>query len=422
MAISYEYEAKKVINYLLELNKLTADTKGAHRVAWTPTWDKALSWFSEKMTSLGANVSTDAINNIYAEIPGESEEALCIGSHLDSVPDGGWLDGALGVVTGIGIAEYLTRNNKKPAKTLYIVNWADEEGARFGRSCIGSSAASGSLLPQEIVNLKDKNGILFSNILKNYHTKPENLLQAHDDFLQKNIQQYIELHIEQAPVLEKQGISAACVEGICGCERLYITFKGQRSHLGCPIDMRNDAFLAAAQAALAFRKIALDHTTNNNFAYCTVGEVKVEPNVINVVPDNCTISLDLRTLDKNVLQSMYHEAIAACQHAAAENNVTVSFKEIWQIPPTHFDSELIKQCKKALANEIDVAPSIISGPLHDAAEIAKMVPSVMMFIQSENGLSHCKEENTSKEALIKGISSFFRLADFLINNKSSKEC
>lgn len=415
MDSKYYNESKFVINLLHELNALTADSNGAHRVAWTPIWDKALSWFCSKMESFGAEISIDAAYNIFAKIPGDSPEALCVGSHLDCVPDGGWLDGALGVVAGIGIAYYFTKEGKRPPKTLYIVNWADEEGARFGRSCMGSSAASGSISPNELKNLKDKNNHTLSDVLSKYNVNVDNLANAHKHFLEKNIQKYIELHIEQAPVLENRGLSAACVTGICGCERLYITFKGQRSHLGCPISMRHDAFLAAAQASLTFRDIAKKYSIDNSFAYCTVGNVKVSPNTINVVPDNCTISLDLRTLNATTLQLMYSEALTACQIAASMNNVEVSFEKIWQIPPTNFDPTLIELCKQALREQIGVATTITSGPLHDAAEIAKMIPSVMMFVQSENGLSHCKEENTDEKALLDGISSFIHLAASIIN-------
>lgn len=409
---NYREEALQVIADLHELRTLTADAEGSHRVAWTPVWDQALEWFSDKMRSFGANVSIDSAHNVYACIPGETSEALCIGSHLDSVPGGGWLDGALGVVAGIGIARHL--QGKTPSKTLYIVSWADEEGARFGRSCVGSAAISGALVPAEVADLKDRTGMTFREALTRYGMTPEGMTQAHEEFVEKHIRQYLELHIEQAPVLESRGLSAAAVTGICGCEREYITFQGQRSHLGCPGSMRHDAFLAAAEAALAFRQIAERHTTDEAYAYCTVGEVIVSPNVINVVPDNCILSLDMRTLDETTLQRMKQEAHDACKAIAAKNGVQVTFETIWQIPPTHFDPSLIQLCQTSLEKEGCPPSVIVSGPLHDAAELAKCVPSAMMFIRSSNGLSHCKEEDTPEHDLSIGIAAFMRLVDALI--------
>lgn len=409
--------AAEVIADLRTLAALTADSSGAHRVAWTPVWDQAQDWFIDKMRALGASISIDEAHNVFACIPGRSDEAICIGSHLDCVPDGGWLDGALGVVAGIGAARLY--QDRKPHKTLYIVSWADEEGARFGRSCVGSAAASGTLRPQDVNNLFDANGISFPEALARYSLTAEEMPKAHETFLRKNIQQYLELHIEQAPVLESRGLSAACVTGICGCEREYITFHGQRSHLGCPIDMRHDAFLAAAEAALAFREIAERHTTGDAFAYCTVGQIDVSPNVINVVPDHCVISLDMRTLDNGVLQKMKEEAHAACRAIAEKNGVNVQFETIWQIPPTHFDPALIQRCQAALTAEGCTPATIVSGPLHDAAEMAKCVPSVMMFVRSSQGLSHCKEEDTPEADLLVGISAFLRLAGSLIDNSNN---
>ena len=269
--------AKNVIGYLKELRKLTADADGAHRVAWTPTWDKAQAWFKEKMEAEGAEISVDSANSVWAKIPGETEEAVLIGSHLDCVPNGGWLDGALVVTGGMGAICRYGIHGKKPKKTIYVVSWADEEGARFGRSCIGSSAVSGALDVEEAAKLKDNDGISFVDALKRYHLDVHDFPKARDEFLAKNIKEYLELHIEQAPVLESQKKSVACVYGITGCERQYITFHGQRTHSGAPIPMRHDAFLAAAEASLAFRDIGLKHD-----AYCTVGKVSVAPDVVTI--------------------------------------------------------------------------------------------------------------------------------------------
>lgn len=416
MSTEWKTCAKEVITDLRELASLTSDELGAHRVAWTPTWDKALEWFKEKMKEEGAELSVDSSYNLFAKIPGETEEAICIGSHLDCVPNGGWLDGALGVVAGMGIIKRYGKNGKKPKKTIYLVNWADEEGARFGRSCIGSSAISGALDAdiEEALKLKDVDGVSFEEALQRYHLDLHDFPKAREEFKLKHITQYIELHIEQAPILESQHKSVACVYGITGCERQYITFTGQRAHSGCPIPMRHDAFLAAAQAALAFRDIGNANTTEGKYAYCTVGKVDVEPGVVTIFPGKCTISLDQRHIDSDTLQKIYQEAHNACLQATEDNGVTVEFEPIWSIPPTIFDATLTELCKEAVKEETGEATAMYSGPLHDAAEMAKILPSVMMFVKSTAGLSHCKEEDTPDEDLETGIAAFLRLADKVI--------
>ncbi len=408
-------DAKKVVADLRELNTLTADEKGAHRIAWTPVWDKAEEWFMEKMKAEGADVSIDSAHNIFAKIQGETDDAVLIGSHLDRVDVGGWLDGALGVGAGMGAIKRYGIHGRKPKKTVYVVSWADEEGARFGRSCIGSSAISGSLPLQEAAALKDNDGISFVEALQRYHLDINDFPKAKDEFNDKHIKSYLELHIEQAPVLESQNRSVACVGGICGCERQYITFTGQRAHSGCPISMRHDSFLAAAQASLAFRDIGQNHTTDDKFAYCTVGKIKVEPDVVTIFPGVCTISLDQRHVDSKILAQIYNEAHDACVKAADENGVHVDFESVWSIPPTIFDEKLVALCQEAITEQTGECKTMYSGPLHDAAEMAKILPSVMMFVKSTKGLSHCKEEDTPDADLECGISAFFRLVDKVVN-------
>ncbi len=407
---NWKESAKGVIKDLRSLAAMTSDESGAHRVAWTPVWDKAVDWFKDMMTQEGAEISIDAAHNIFAKIPGETDEAVLIGSHLDCVPNGGWLDGALGVVAGMGALKRYGIHGKKPKKTLYVVCWADEEGARFGRSCIGSSAVSGALDVQEAARLEDNTGMSFTKALERYDMHVEDFPKARSQFLDKNIKSYLELHIEQAPILENQGKSVACVYGITGCERQYITFKGQPAHSGAPIPMRHDAFLAAAQASLAFREIGLKHD-----AYCTVGKVKVAPDVVTIFPGLCTISLDQRSIDDKVLKAIYDEAKEACLKAAADNKVEVSFEPVWSIPPTIFDSHLADLCKEAVKDETGEGTTMYSGPLHDAAEMAKFLPSIMMFVKSTKGLSHCKEEDTPDADLEAGISAFLRLAEKVLN-------
>ena len=410
MAYDLNMAAKTIVANLRELAALTSDEKGAQRVAWTPVWQQARSWFAEKARAYGAEITVDAAGNTWARIAGKNPEAIVMGSHLDCVPNGGWLDGCYGVVTALEALRYLARSGQ-PDKTVYAVDWADEEGARFSRSLMGSSAVSGTLDIAELANRVDNEGRGISEVLAEYAVDLDNYKEANSQFKQRNVSAYLELHIEQGPVLEQAKKTAACVYGITGVERHYIKFAGQPAHAGSfPTLMRQDAFLAAAQAALAFREIALKYD-----GVCTVGKVRVEPDVVTIVPGSCVISLDQRSIDKDKLALMHLEAQRVVAAAAEMHSVTATWEKIWTIDPTVFDAQLTELCKAAVTDETGEATAMFTGPLHDAAEMAKLVPSIMIFAMSERGLSHCPEENTSDAALECAARAFLRLADKVVN-------
>ncbi len=403
--------AKRAIEDLKELAELTSDEKGAQRVAWTPEWQKARDWFKVKAEELGAVVTIDSAGNQWAKMEGETEEAAAFGSHLDCVPNGGGLDGALGVIGALEVLRQYHRKGIKPKKTIYAVNWADEEGARFGYSCFGSSAASGSLDIKELMGRKDGNGVTFEEAVRMYDVEPENISDAHTQMKARNLGSYLELHIEQGPVLENTGKDVACVYGAAGVERHSIEFTGQSSHAGSfPTRMRQDAFLAAAQSALSFKEIALKYD-----AVCTVGQVRVEPDVVTIVPGKCVISLDQRTIDPVDLMKMHEEAQRVVDQAAKDHGVTAAWDKICTVPPQLFDDHLIELCKAAVEEETAEPANMYSGPLHDAVEMATQVPTVMMFVMSEGGLSHCKQEHTPDKKLKAGVQAFLRLADKVVN-------
>ena len=353
-------------------------------------------------------MSTDAAGNNWVFLPGESDETVIIGGHLDSVPNGGWLDGALGVMAGLGALRMFS--GARPPVTIAVVDWADEEGARFGRSLLGSSAASGSLQIDSVRELVDKQGTRLVDALAENGVQIERMLDAHPALKKINAKAYLELHIEQGPVLESMDKPTGVVLGTFGVERHMIRFTGQAAHSGStPIPMRRDAFLAAAQMALACRDIANRHTTPDARVVCTVGTVKVEPGIVTAVPGVCEISLDQRALDAGVLEQMLADARAASERAARENNVTVEWKTLWRIEPRPFDPALIELCAEAVREVTGDAPRLPSGPLHDAAEMVPHMPVVMMFAYSANGLSHCKEEDTPKPYLRQTIEAFMRL-------------
>jgi N-carbamoyl-L-amino-acid hydrolase len=402
--------AHDVISNLRELASRTSTADGAQRVAWGPVWRDARAWFNDKLSSVGLTATIDAAGNSWTTLPGESQRTVVIGGHLDSVPNGGWLDGPLGVLTGFEVLRMFT--HRRPAVTLKVVDWADEEGARFGRSLLGSSAASGSLRLEDIRALADKQGTRLVDALRENGVSIDRMLDAHRELKAFDARAYLELHIEQGPVLESMNKPTGVVLGTFGVERHLLRFVGQAAHSGStPIPMRRDAFLAAAQSALAFREIARRHSTPDARVVCTVGTVKVEPGIVTAVPGVCEISLDQRALDADVLARMLAEAREAAAAAARENNVSVEWRRLWSIEPRPFDPQLIELCAEAVRDVTGDAPRLPSGPLHDAAEMVPHMPVVMMFAYSSHGLSHCKEEDTPERYLEQTITAFLKLAE-----------
>jgi allantoate deiminase len=407
--------AQRVIADLRELAALTSTPDGAQRLAWGPVWREAREWFRTKITALGLEVRTDSAGNNWVTLPGVSSKTVIVGSHLDSVPNGGWLDGCLGVMAAL---EALRMHaGSKPPVTLTLVDWADEEGARFGRSLLGSAAAAGSLKIDDVRELKDRQGTRLVDALAESGVALDRMLDAHRELKTIDARAYLELHIEQGPVLESMNKATGVVLGTFGVERNMLRFTGQAAHSGStPIPMRRDAFLAAAQTALECREIARRHSKPGAGVVCTVGVVNVEPKIVTAVPGVCEISLDQRALEADVLAAMLHDAREASERAAKDNNVKVEWRELWRINPRPFDPELLRLCEEAVREETGDAPRLPSGPLHDAAEMVPHMPVVMMFAYSSNGLSHCKEEDTPEPYLEKTIRAYLRLVEKTISH------
>ena len=405
------HSARTVITDLRELAALTSTPLGAQRVAWGPVWTRARGWLRDKVSRLGLAPVPDAAGNNWVTLPGESSKTVIIGGHLDSVPNGGWLDGTLGVLVAL---EALDRygHGSKPPVTLRLVDWADEEGARFGRSLLGSSAAAGRLNVDEIRHLRDAEGIRLEDALRDHGVVIDTMLNARQELARIEAKAYLEMHIEQGPVLESMNRSAGVVLGTFGLERHMVRFVGQAAHSGStPIAMRRDAFLAAAATALECREIARRHSSPASGVVCTVGVVTVEPGIVTAIPGVAEISIDQRALDPAVLAAMLREAQDASRRCADENGVSVEWSPLFRIEPRPFDPHLIALCEESVREVTGHAPTLPSGPLHDAAEMVPHMPVVMLFACSARGLSHCKEEDTSEEHLEKAISAFLLLVD-----------
>ena len=392
-----------MIKELEELRALTGDESGAQRVAWTDTWLKAREWFTTKLAGLPVEDHYDAAGNRWITLHGESPKALILGSHLDSVPNGGWLDGCLGVLTALDV---LRSFGDRPPVTIRLVDFADEEGARFGRSLLGSSAFAGTHSIEADRGRLDKNGIRLEDALARCGVQIDRFPEAQSE--QENAAAYLELHIEQGPVLEALGLPLGVVLGTKGVERHAITFHGQEAHSGStPMKSRKDALAAAAKLALEIRAIAGKHAD----AVCTMGSVKTFPGIVTAVVGRCETMLDQRDLDAAVLAQMYAEARSASERFAAEEGCTVEWSRIWNIEPVPFHPELIGLCEEAVIETGGRSHRLPSGPLHDAAEVSRCgIPSVMMFVQSLGGISHNKIEDTRREHLELAAQAFTKLA------------
>ena len=398
-------DADRVVADLRELHALTGSDAGAQRVCWTETWRQARALLADRLGELGLEPERDEAGNLWAYLEGDAEPAVALGSHVDSVPDGGWLDGALGVMAALGVARAWAEGDRRPPRTLAFVDWADEEGARFGRSLFGSSAFSGTLVPDEVRELRDSEGISIADALAENDVELDRVPEAGSR--RSRLRAYLELHIEQGPVLEAEGLRAAAVDGCVGIERHRLRFRGQASHAGTtPMDRRRDAGLAAADAALRIERIG-----RGRGGMATTGALALRPGIATAVAGEAELLMDLRHADAGELASMLEEARAAGLEAAAERECEFSSERVWSIEPIPFDPGLVDRARAACREVTGSDLVLTSGALHDAAEAARVVPTAMVFCPSIGGISHAREEDTDEADLLAAIEAFGLLAN-----------
>ena len=399
-------DARRAVEELKELAELTGGPEGARRVAWTDEWTKARDWFRGKLEGVEGitEIETDEAGNIWATAPGDSERAVVLGGHIDSVPNGGWLDGALNVVGALEVIRALAPQ-RRPV-TLRLVDWADEEGARFGRSLFGSGSAAGALKPDDVRDLKDREGTALPDALREHGVDLDRANEAGRQL--QNAVAYLELHIEQGPVLERMDLPLGVVLGTFGVERHAVRFTGQHAHSGStPMDVRRDAFAAAARSAIEFR----DDAARRDDVRATTGFVNVSPAIVTAFNGWCETSLDQRALDPGVLADMLQKAKEASERVAREEGCAVEWERLWRIEPIPFDDHLIGLAEEAVNEVAGVSHRLPSGPLHDAAEMARLMPTVMLFVKSLRGLSHTKDEDTPEEDIELSVRALHRLTE-----------
>ena len=405
--VSMPLEPSRTVEELRELRQLTGNEDGAQRVCWTDTWARAREWMRGKLAELPVEVEVDEAANQWATLRGRSERALLVGGHIDSVPNGGWLDGSLNVLAGLEVLRRVAEQRDPPV-TVRLVDWADEEGARFGRSLFGSSACSGTLDVEQVRDLRDADGVPLPEALAAHGVELESAKDCAREL--EGAAAYVELHIEQGPVLESLGLPLGAVLGTFGVERHKLTWKGQAAHAGStPMDKRRDALAGAAKLALELRELA---RRGGEGAVCTSGGVVCKPGIVTSVVETAEQLLDQRHLDANALAGMLADARQACERFAGEERIEVTWERLWNIEPILFHRELIELADESIREVAGESHRLPSGPLHDAAEVARAgVPTVMLFVQSLRGLSHTKLEDTKPEHIELAVRALDRLAE-----------
>src|SRR3954466_3677656 len=395
------FDPARVVAGLRDLALRTGGPEGSRRLCWTPEWLEARALFRESLATLPVDIETDEAGNLWAYLRGDSDDTIVVGSHLDSVPKGGWLDGAFGVMSGVELIRSLAAEGTPPV-TVAVVDWADEEGARFGRSLFGSGAVVGSLDTAKAATLIDKEGNKLPDVIGEHGISLDTIDGARTRL--DNIKAYLEVHIEQGPVLEAKGLGICTVTGTKGIERERLTFTGQAAHSGTmPMEMRRDSFLAASRFALALAEIGRRHD-----GVTTVGHAQCWPGVVTAVAGETRVTMDMRHIDAEALQRMFAEAHDAADRAATAEGCTVEWEHIFRIPPMPFHAALLDAARESVREVEGHDMELPSGALHDASEMAREVPTVMIFSSSTNGLSHTKEEDTPVEHLHMAADAFNR--------------
>ena len=390
---------ERAIADLRALAELTGGPGGARRLCWTDEWENARGLVREALAELPVEVDVDEAGNLWAQLAGERTDTVVIGSHIDSVPNGGWLDGALGVMGALETFRSLAEAGTPPCMVT-LVDWADEEGARFGRSLFGSSAVAGTLDPDAVRDLRDSDGMRLEDVIREHGVELDRASAAQRRL--RDVRAYLELHIEQGPVLEGLGLAVGTVLGTVGVERNRVVFRGQAAHAGStPMTHRRDSFLAAARFALAVRDAAIRHG-----GVSTTGAADSKPGVVTAIAGETSLLLDQRHLDAGVLAALLAESRTLADEAAVAETCSVEWVPLWRIEPIPFDPGLIAAARRACQAVSDTDHALPSGPLHDAAEMARHVPTVMLFSSSTNGISHAKEEDTPIEHLELAIRAY----------------
>ncbi|KYG29533.1 Zn-dependent hydrolase [Alkalihalobacillus trypoxylicola] len=396
----------RLMNHLDELSRigLNPKTGGINRFSFTKEEEEANSLIKKYMEEAGMTVSIDGIGNVIGSY-GQGDEVIMLGSHIDTVPEGGKYDGALGVITAIEIVHSLHEQQITPSVRIEVVSFKDEEGTRFGFGLIGSKAMAG-LLTDEQLNNFDEKGNSIKSMLPN-HAFPLN------KWKRTNIKAYLEMHIEQGRVLENQHLPVGVVTGIAAPIWQEITLNGRSEHAGAtPMNVRSDALTAAAEMILKVEELL---NKSDSAAVGTVGKLHVTPNGVNVIPGQVTFSIDLRDIDEEQLELLNGHILEELNKIATKREISFSSKLLQRVTPVKTDYYLQKLLESSIKKHHIEPFSLISGAGHDAMNIAQIAPVVMLFVRSKDGISHNPLEYSSREDILTATHVLYDTVLELIN-------
>ncbi|MDF7674562.1 M20 family metallo-hydrolase [Acetobacteraceae bacterium ESL0709] len=362
---------------------------GLTRLAFDENDKKIRQWFEATCHNLGGSVRTDRVGNQFARFfsTNDTQPTILVGSHLDTQPQGGRFDGILGVLAGIEVIRAFQEAHYKPGHAIEVINWTNEEGARFSPPMMGSAYACGHLKLQDVLNATDRDSLTVGDISGGFRSE--------NDVLDRiTASAYLELHIEQGPVLEKAGKDIGIVTAITGVSWLTVTFHGRASHAGTtPLSYRNDSLIKAAKFIISFQDYLKRHSDK---IIGTIGRIENAPNTPNTVPAETKIYIDLRSSDKKFFDNARNNILTILTETLKFSEHDYQIAELSKIDPTPFSTDITDNIGQAAKKAGLSARTMISGAGHDALQLAKHMPTAMIFVPCKNGISHHVDETIDK--------------------------
>lgn len=390
---------------LAELATINArpDLAGITREVFTPEYAAATDLIRGWMEAAGLATRLDAFGNLHGRIAGTDPDAPAVwtGSHYDTTLDAGRYDGTVGVLGAIEAVRVLREIGARPRRTIEIIGFAGEE-PRFGIGCLGSRALVGALTPDDLERLTDRDGVTLAAALRGAGHDPARIAEARLD--PAAVHAFVELHIEQGSVLERHGDDIGVVTAIAAPHDFLVTLRGAARHAGAtPMTMRRDALVGAAELTAAVERIA--RAAPGGRAVATVGTVDVRPGAINIVPGEVTLGLDVRDSDRATRDQVVAEILAEARAIAARRELEVAVETLVEDEPVACDERVVDAVAAACTALGVRHRRMISGAYHDAMLLAKAVPVGMVFVPSDEGISHHPDEHTAPEALDRGVAT-----------------
>jgi allantoate deiminase len=360
---------------------------GIARFAFTPELAEITAWVAEDLERLGLETSSDEAGNFFAKWQAGSGRPILAASHLDSVPNGGNFDGVLGVLAAVEAVRQLRREDFEPARPIWVGSWMDEEGPRFGNGLFGSRAYVGQDMTHALANV-DPDGVSTADAMRAVGLDPDRIGDANRV---TELGGYVEMHVEQGPVLDTRGLRLGVVDTIVGIYGYRVTFEGETNHAGTtPMDLRHDTAVGAARLVLALREKA----DGDPRMRATVGRLRAMPGEKNIIAGRTEMTVDMRPADPDKFEPAGEWLAQTIAEIAAAEGLTATIECDYAIPPTPMDAGVVEAIEQSARDEGVEPLRMISGAGHDAMLVAPFVPAAMLFVPSRRGISHSPEEWT----------------------------